>query len=69
MITSLLHDFQLSLRRLRESPGFAVVSDLTPALGIAGSTAIFSIVNSAFTSGSNCLPAVLAAGRIVAASA
>src|SRR5271169_2263351 len=47
-MTSPRQDFQLSLRRLRRSPGFAVVTAVTLALGIGGNTAIFSLVNAAF---------------------
>ena len=45
-IESLLADVNLSLRRLRNSPGFAMTVILTLAIGIGANTAVFSVVNS-----------------------
>src|SRR5215204_1774556 len=42
---SLLATLRPSLRRLARAPGFTVVSILTLGLGIAGTTAAFSVVN------------------------
>ena len=42
---AILHEFQYALRQLRHSPGFAVVSILTLALGIGANIAVFSVTN------------------------
>src|SRR6185437_10494023 len=42
---TLIEDFRFALRRLLKQPGFAAVVVITLALGIAASTAIFSVVN------------------------
>lgn len=44
-IETLLADIKLSLRRLRNSPGFAMTVILTLAIGIGANTAVFSVVN------------------------
>ncbi|UCC73158.1 MAG: ABC transporter permease [Gemmatimonadota bacterium] len=44
-MASLWHDMKLSVRMLRRDPGFATVAVLTLALGIGGTSAIFSVVN------------------------
>jgi predicted permease len=44
-IESLLADAKLSLRRLKNSPGFTLTVILTLAIGIGVNTAVFSVVN------------------------
>jgi hypothetical protein len=42
---SLLQDLKSALRNLRRSPGFALLTILTLAVGIGANTAIFSVLN------------------------
>src|SRR5690349_2497371 len=42
--TGIAHDIAFAARQLRKNPGFALVAILTLALGIGGTTAIFSAV-------------------------
>jgi hypothetical protein len=42
---TLIHEFRYALRQLRHSPGFALVSILTLALGIGANIAVFSVTN------------------------
>src|SRR5262249_5551920 len=44
-MSTLFHDVLYALRGLRKNPGFAAVTTITIALGIAACTSIFSVVN------------------------
>lgn len=44
-IDNLLHDVRYALRMFRRNPAFSSIAILSLALGIAGNTAIFSIIN------------------------
>ena len=42
---SVFHDIQYSIRRLRQSPGFALAAVVTLALGIGANAVVFSVLN------------------------
>jgi putative ABC transport system permease protein len=44
-MNGLLQDFRYAVRQLRKSPGFASTAIVILALGIGGTTAIFSAIN------------------------
>src|SRR5689334_24501328 len=44
-LESVVADIRFALRTLRRAPAFAVIASLTLSLGIAATTAIFSLVN------------------------
>ncbi len=44
-VAELRQDLSFGMRQLRKNPGFAFVATLTLALGIGGTSAIFSVVN------------------------
>src|SRR6478672_4000613 len=43
-----MHDLKHAIKGLVRHPGFTVLSILTLALGIGGSTAMFSVINAVF---------------------
>jgi predicted permease len=58
----LLQDVRFALRQLRKSPGFALAAILTLALGIAGTSTIFSWIDSTLL---DPIPAVAHTGNMV----
>jgi hypothetical protein len=42
-----MNDLKFAFRQLLKNPGFTAVAVLTLALGIGGSTAVFSLINTA----------------------
>lgn len=44
-MNAVVQDYRFGIRHLRRNPGFAILAVLTIALGIAATTAMFSVVN------------------------
>ncbi|MFI5246275.1 MAG: permease prefix domain 1-containing protein, partial [Gemmatimonadales bacterium] len=65
LLEILLRDLRLAWRGLLRKPGFAVTVVLTLALGVGGTTGIFSVVNAVMF---RTLPAVASPGRLVSLS-
>ena len=65
LLETLLQDVRFALRSFRRNPGFSLVALLTLAIGIGGTTAVFSIVNAALL---RPIGGVVQPGRLVAFS-
>lgn len=50
-MNSIIKDLRFALRTLVKKPGFAIIAVMTLALGIGGSTSIFTVVNAALLRG------------------
>lgn len=51
MMNSIIKDIRFALRTLVKKPGFAIIAVMTLALGIGGSTSIFTVVDAALLRG------------------